>query len=136
MTEISAQKGVENDRTDVPHLFGFVKIVRNPEIRSLLRYMVGIWSKFGQGRKLVKKVKIWKVLRMGLPIVENLSGLQESIFSLFRSPQLHSGEKSKQLSILIKFIDFRVFPPLPDVGRRPWHSPFNPPHLGRGSRAC
>ena len=40
--------------------------------------MVGIWSKKGQGRKLVKKVKIWKVLRMGLPIVENLSGLQES----------------------------------------------------------
>ena len=55
--------------------------------------MVGIWSKFGQGRKLVKKVKIWKVLRMGLPIVENLSGLQESIFSLSRGPQpTHSSE--------------------------------------------
>ena len=66
-----------------------------PQIRSLIRYMVGIWSKFGQGRKLVKKVKIWKVLRMGLPIVENLSGLQESIFSLSRSPQLHFGKKSK-----------------------------------------
>ena len=31
MTEISARKWVENDRTDVPHLFGFVKIIRNPE---------------------------------------------------------------------------------------------------------
>ena len=52
-------------------------------------------QKIGQGRKLVKKVKIWKVLRMGLPIVENLSGLQESIFSLSRSPQLQFGQKSK-----------------------------------------
>ena len=51
--------------------------------------------KIGQGRKLVKKVKIWKVLRMGLPIVENLSGLQESIFSLSRRPQLHFGQKFK-----------------------------------------
>ena len=40
--------------------------------------------KIGQGRKLVKKVKILKVLRMGLPIVENLGELQESIFSLYK----------------------------------------------------
>ena len=66
--------------------------------------------KIGQGRKLVKKVKIWKVLRMGLPIVENLSGLQESIFNLSRSPQLHFGEKSKNLSYFIKFTDFPPFP--------------------------
>ena len=52
-------------------------------------------QKIGQGQKLVKKVKIWKVLRMGLPIVENLSGLQESIFSLSRRPQVHFGQKSK-----------------------------------------
>ena len=39
-----------------------------------------------------QKVKISKVLRMGLPIMENLSGLEESIFSLFRSPQLHLGK--------------------------------------------
>ena len=69
--------------------------------------MVGIWSTFGQGRKLVKKVKIWKVLRMGLPIVESLSGLQESIFSLFRGPQLNSRKKSKKISNFIKL------PPLP-----------------------
>ena len=52
-------------------------------------------QKIGQGRTLVKKVKIWKVLRMGLPIMENLSGLQESIFNLSRRPQLHFGQKSK-----------------------------------------
>ena len=34
-----------------------------------------------------------KVLRMSLPIVESLSGLQESIFSLFRAPQLNSRRK-------------------------------------------
>ena len=67
-------------------------------------------QKIGQGRKLVKKVKIWKVLRMGLPIVENLSGLQESIFSLSRGPQLHFGEKSKNWSNFIKFTDFPPFP--------------------------
>ena len=52
------------------------------KIRSLLRYMVGIWSKFDQGRKFVKKVKIWKTLRMGLPIVENMSWLSGNILAL------------------------------------------------------
>ena len=54
-------------------------------------------QKIGQGQKLVKKVKILKVLRIGLPIVESLSGLQESIFSLFRGPQLNSLEKTKMI---------------------------------------
>ena len=44
-------------------------------------------------RKLLSKnlkiFKISKVLRMGLPIVENLSGLSGNIFSLSRIPQLH-----------------------------------------------
>ena len=48
-----------------------------------------------QARKLVKNIKVLKVLRMGLPIVENLSGLQGSVFSLFRSPQFHFGKKIK-----------------------------------------
>ena len=39
--------------------------------------------------KNLKKFKISKDLRMGLPIVENLSGLSGSIFSLSRIPQLH-----------------------------------------------
>ena len=48
-----------------------------------------------------------KVLKMGLPVVESLSGLQESIFSLFRSPQLNSHEKSKN------WLNFIKLPPLP-----------------------
>ena len=50
------------------------------------------WAKGRFGSKIDEKMK---VLRMSLPIVENLSGLQEKIFSLSRSPQLHFGEKSK-----------------------------------------
>ena len=46
------------------------------------------WAKGRSGSKIDEKVK---VLRMSLPIVENLSGLQESIFSLSRSHQLHFG---------------------------------------------
>ena len=42
--------------------------------------------------------------------MENLSGLQESIFSLSRRPQLHFGEKIKNLSNFIKFTDFPPFP--------------------------
>ena len=47
---------------------------------------------------------------MEFSIVENLSGLQESIFNLSRGPQLHFGEKSKNWSNFIKFIDFPPFP--------------------------
>ena len=47
---------------------------------------------------------------MSLPIVENLSGPQESIFNLSRGPQLHFGEKSKNWLNYIKFIDFPLFP--------------------------
>ena len=47
---------------------------------------------------------------MEFSIVENLSGLQENTFSLSRGPQLHFGEKSKNMSNFIKFIDFPPFP--------------------------
>ena len=47
---------------------------------------------------------------MEFSIVENLSGLQESIFNLSRGTQLHFGEKSKNWSNFIKFIDFPPFP--------------------------
>ena len=50
------------------------------------------WAKGRFGSKNDEKVK---VLRMEFSIVENLSGLQESIFNLSRGPQLHFGEKSK-----------------------------------------
>ena len=52
-----------------------------------------------------------QVLRMGLPIVESLSGLQESIFSLFRGPQFNSRKKSR------KIISFIKFPPLPRLAQ-------------------
>ena len=67
-------------------------------------------QKIGQDRNLVKKVNIWKVLRIGLPIVENLSGLQENIFSLSRGPQLHFGKKSKKILNFTKLTNFRPFP--------------------------
>ena len=39
--------------------------------------------------KNLKILKISKVLRMGLPIAENLCGLGGNIFNLSRIPQLH-----------------------------------------------
>ena len=71
-----------------------------------------IWSR----SKLVKRIKILKVLRMGLPIVENLSGLQESIFSLSRSPQLHFDKKSKNDRIILNFLIFPYSPCLGSLG--------------------
>ena len=77
---------------------------------ALLGYLVRIRSKICQGWKFVKQVKILKVLRMGLPIVDNLSGLQESIFSLFRSSQQNSHKKSKNLSIFMRVFPLPLFP--------------------------
>ena len=55
MTEISARNLVENDRTDVPHLFGFVKIIRNQENQVLTKIygwrLVKIWSRSEVGQK-------------------------------------------------------------------------------------
>ena len=65
------------------------------------------WAKGRSGSKNDEKVK---VLRMEFSIVENLSGLQESIFDLSRGPQVHFGEKSTIWSNFIKFIDFPLFP--------------------------
>ena len=48
------------------------------------------WAKDQIRSKIDEKVK---VLRMSLPIVESLSGLQENSFSLFRGPQLNSREQ-------------------------------------------
>ena len=50
------------------------------------------WAEGRSGSKIDEKVK---VLRMEFSIVENLSGLQESIFNLSRGPQLRFGEKSE-----------------------------------------
>ena len=51
---------------------------------------------------------------MEFSIVESLSGLQESIFSLFRTSQLNSHEKSKNWSNFIKL------PPLPLLAPGQW----------------
>ena len=53
---------------------------------------------------------------MVLPIVESLSGLQESIFSPSRGPQLHFGEKSKIGRILSNLSIFPLFPCLGSLG--------------------
>ena len=52
--------------------------------------------KWAKGRFWSKNDEKVKVLRMSLPLVENLSGLQESIFSLFRGPKFHSRQKNKK----------------------------------------
>ena len=52
------------------------------------------WAKGRFGSKNGEKVK---VLRMEFSIVENLSGLQENVFSLSRGPQLHFGEKIQNM---------------------------------------
>ena len=56
------------------------------------------WAKGRFGSKNDEKVK---VLRMEFSIVENLSGLQESIFNLSRGPQLHFGETTKKSLVLL-----------------------------------
>ena len=76
----------------------------------------GAKAEVGQGSIWVQNDEKVKVLRMEFSIVENLSGLQESIFNLSRGPQLHFREKSKNWSNFIKFTDF-PFSPLFGV---PW----------------
>ena len=80
---------------------------------------------------------------MEFSIVENLSGLQESIFNLSRGPQLHFGEKSKKWSNFIKFTDFPPFPlfgvlwatvtPLPP---KPLHAKTDRPDGNSNSASC
>ena len=67
------------------------------------------WAKGRSGSKNDEKVK---VLRMEFSIVENLSGLQESIFNVSRGPQLYFGEKSKTLiECYYERIKLSDFPP-------------------------
>ena len=68
------------------------------------------WGFSAKGRSGSKNDEKVKVLRMEFSIVESLSGLQMSIFNLSRGPQVHFGEKSKNWSNFMKFIDFPPFP--------------------------
>ena len=71
------------------------------------------WAKGRFGSKNDEKVK---VLRMEFSIVENLSGLQESIFNLSRGPQLHFGEKFEKYIILLNLSIFPLSPCLGSLG--------------------
>ena len=67
-------------------------LVRNESRRTASPKKELGWER---GSKSSRKIVEKKVLRMKFSIVEILSGLQESISNLFRRPQLHSREKSK-----------------------------------------
>ena len=58
---------------------------------------------------------------MEFSIVENLSGLQESIFNLSRGPQVHFGEKSKNCRILLNLPIFPLSPCLGSLGLLSFH---------------
>ena len=75
------------------------------------------WAKGRFGSKNDEKVK---VLRMEFSIVENLSGLQESIFNPSRGPQLHFGENKKNERILLKL---PIFPLCPSQSEHCEHFP-------------
>ena len=71
------------------------------------RYPLAIVMPYSRGGRSEAQhnFKISKVLRMGLPIVENLSGPCAIIFSLFKIPRLHLNKKSKKGRIILIFPD-------------------------------
>ena len=81
----------------------------------------------GRGGGIAKKWGGWvhlppnegekTVLRMGLRMVENLSGLHESIFRSFGSPRLNSRENKNYICFCI-FTGFKYTPCVPTL--RPW----------------
>ena len=87
-------------------------LVRNESRRTASPKKELGWERGSKSsRKIVEKKK---VLRMGFSIVENLSGLQESIFNLSRGPQLHFGEKSKRNCRIL--LNLSIFPLSPCLG--------------------
>ena len=89
-------------------------LVPPPQLQPAIASQDGL----GQGGLRLKwaKGQFWsqidgkvKVLRMSLPIVESLSGLQESTFSLFRGFQLKSRKKSQKCSNFIKLPQLPLF---------------------------
>ena len=92
--------------------------VRNPPRISGFQGSIFSWNNKTKIGDPKNDEKI-KVHRMEFSIVESLSGLQESMFSLFRSPQLHSGEKPENCLIFLKFIDFSPFALFARVGSGP-----------------
>ena len=64
--------------------------------------------------KNLKILKISKVLRMDLPIVESLSGPSGNIFSLSRIPQLHFYLKNNKKK-LVELYSYSLIPPISPV---------------------
>ena len=75
-----------------------------------------LWGGGGTGgggwTVIPKMTKKQKVLRMGLPIVQSLSGLQESMFSLFRSPNSIFMGNLKISKFLLNSSHYPYFPML------------------------
>ena len=90
--------------------------------------------KWAQGRFGSKNDEKVHVLRMEFSIVENLSGLQESILNLSRGPQLHFREKSKKCRILLNLQIFPLSPCLGSLGLLSWAlTHMTVGHVGKGS---
>ena len=62
---------------------------------------VFFWQRKMSRLEVGERVIILKVLRMGLLIVENIRRLQESIFKLFKGPQLNSRYKEIILNSMV-----------------------------------
>ena len=100
-----------------PHIthYHYIDLIRSYNIYIMVvGYMWVICGLYYFGQQNVgytilvkKKYPKIKVLRMGWPIVENLSGVCGILFKLFRVPLLNFGEKSKNWSI---FMNFPIFP--------------------------
>ena len=58
----------------------------------------------GEGDVSQNDEKNIKVIRMSLPIMGNLNGLQESIFSLSRNPQLNVHKKKQKIGVIPKIL--------------------------------
>ena len=92
--------------TRYPKIDHFCTIM--PECRYLGQR--GLRLKWAKGRFWSRIDENMKVLRMSLPTVGNLSGLQESIFGLFRGPQLKSRKKSKNGRSVLNSSHYPVSP--------------------------
>ena len=94
-----------------PHIFCIYQNHQKSKNSSLLKYMFGTLPKSSQGWRWVGKWKLLRILRMGVPIMEDLSGLQESVLSMSRNPQFHCGRNRKLDWFCIAFNDVFLFPP-------------------------
>ena len=85
---------MENDRTDVAHLFMFIKSIKNQGNNILILicgwYLVEIWSRLEVGQNS----KIMKVIKMDLPIVGKFGGLWHKFKTRFVPPHTVLGRSA------------------------------------------